>query len=268
MEEINQDREEHDKKPFDGSKHPQEKIINESVTDPESGVFHKGEHKKCLAYAAQTACDKNGYIMDVTVNAGNVHDSVAFDGLYERLTEHYPEINAVVADAGYKTPWICKRVIDDGRVPVLPYKRPMGNSSFFRPYTYIYDEYYDCVLCPENRVLSYATTNRDGYREFKSKSYICEKCPSRSTCTENSKFEKTVTKHIWMDYLEQAEDIRHTPKYKKLYEKRKETIERVFADAKEKYSMRYTLYRGLTQVTNWIRLKFAAMNLKKYAIHR
>ena len=79
---------------------------------------------------------------------------------------------------------------------------------------------------------------------------------------------KTVTKHIWSDYLETVEDIRHTPKYKALYERRKETIERVFADAKEKHSMRYTTYRGLSQVTNWVRLKFAAMNLKKYAIHR
>ena len=52
-------------------------------------------------------------------------------------------------------------------------------------------------------------------------------------CTENEKFEKTVIKHIWFDYLETVEDIRHTPKYQKLYERRKETIERVFADAKE-----------------------------------
>ena len=50
MEEINEDRENHDKKPFDNDKKPpEEKIINESTTDPESGVFHKGEHKKCLA---------------------------------------------------------------------------------------------------------------------------------------------------------------------------------------------------------------------------
>ena len=53
-----------------------------------------------------------------------------------------------------------------------------------------------------------------------------------------------------------------------LKQTRKETIERVFADAKEKHAMRYTPYRGLSQVTNWVRLKFAAMNLKKYAIHR
>ena len=29
--------------------------------------------------------------------------------------------------------------------------------------------------------------------------------------------------------------------------------------------MRYTLYRGLAQVFKWVRLKFAAMNLKKLA---
>ena len=268
MAEINQDRDDHDKKPFDGPKPPEDKEITTSETDPESGVFHKGEHKKCFAYTAQTGCDKNGYVMDVTVNPGNVHDSVAFDGLYDRLAEKNPEIENIVADAGYKTPWISKRVLDDGRIPVLPYKRPMGKKENYAPYEYVYDEYFDCVVCPENQVLSYATTNREGYREFKSKGYICEKCPTKHLCTENSKNEKTVTKHVWLDYLEMVEDIRYTPKYKELYERRKETIERVFADAKEKHAMRYTPYRGLSQVTNWVRLKFAAMNLKKYAIHR
>jgi hypothetical protein len=62
-----------------------------------------------------------------------------------------------------------------------------------------------------------------------------------------------------------AEDARYTPEHAELYRKRKETIERVFADAKEKHAMRYTPYRGLAQVTNWVRLKFAAMNLKKFA---
>ncbi len=52
MAEINEDRYEHDKKPFEKAKPPKE--INVSTTDPESGVFHKGEHKKCLAYTAKT----------------------------------------------------------------------------------------------------------------------------------------------------------------------------------------------------------------------
>ena len=32
--------------------------------------------------------------------------------------------------------------------------------------------------------------------------------------------------------------------------------------------IRYTPYRGLTAVRNWVRLKFDAMNLKKFAIHK
>ena len=70
---------------------------------------------------------------------------------------------------------------------------------------------------------------------------------------------------IWKDYEELADHARYTPEYRELYQRRKETIERVFADAKEKHAMRYTQYRGLAQVSNWVKLKFAAMNLKKLA---
>ena len=55
--------------------------------------------------------------------------SVAFDTVFERATEHYPEIEVVTADAGYKTPWICKQIIDSGRLPSLPYKRPMTKKG-------------------------------------------------------------------------------------------------------------------------------------------
>ena len=195
-----------------------------------------------------------------------MHDSVAFDGLYKRLIGKHPEIKNVVMDAGYKVPYICKEVLDDKRIPVLPYTRPMGGKDFFKPSKYVYDEYYNCVICPENQVLNYSTTNREGYREFKSCPQICENCPKIKNCTNSKNHQKTVTKHIWSEYLETAEDIRHTPEYSEMYDKRKETIERVFADAKEKHSMRYTNHRGLSRVTNWVRLKFAAMNLKKYAI--
>ena len=61
------------------------------------------------------------------------------------------------------------------------------------------------------------------------------------------------------------EGIRKTDLGKRIYAQRKETIERVFADAKEKHAMRYTHHRGLAAVTRWVRLKFTAMNLKKLA---
>ena len=46
-------------------------------------------------------------------------------------------------------------------------------------------EYDDCILCPQNQVLSYATTNREGYREYKSKSCVCKSCPVRERCTQS-----------------------------------------------------------------------------------
>ena len=47
---------------------------------------------------------------------------------------------------------------------------------------------------------------------------------------------------------------------------RKETARACFADAKKKHAMRYTHHRGLARVSAWVRLKYAAMNLKKIAI--
>ena len=123
-EEIEADRSAHGKKPLkkddDNDKPPKEKTVIESTTDPESGVFHKGEHKKCFAYEAHTVCDKRGYVLETEVTAGNVHDRVAFDAVFQRLTEHYPEVQVVTAEAGYKTPWICKQIFDSGRIPSLP----------------------------------------------------------------------------------------------------------------------------------------------------
>ena len=71
--------------------------------------------------------------------------------------------------------------------------------------------------------------------------------------------------HIWQEYLDLVEQLRRTERGKEIYAMRKETIERVFADAKEKHAMRYTHHRGLARVKSWVRLKYVAMNLKKLA---
>ena len=289
MEEVNADREAHGKKPFDDDdennspkapkkhkdntskkkqarrKKEKKRTVTKSVTDPDCGLFVKGNHKRQFAYEAHTACDKHGFVLETVVTPGNVHDSVAFDEVYDKVTERFPEVETVIADSAYKTPHICKKVFRDNRVLSSAYKRPQTMKGGHEWWKYVYDEFYDCVICPEFQILHYSTTNRDGYREYKSDAKICANCPTRELCTHSKDCVKTVQRHIWKDYEELADDARYTPKYSDLYKQRKETIERVFADAKEKHAMRYTQYRGLAQVTNWVKLKFAAMNLKKLA---
>ena len=69
------------------------------------------------------------YVLEAEVTPGNVHDSVVFDRVFDRLVERCPEAQAITADAGYKTPWICKQVFDSGRIPSPPHKRPMTKKG-------------------------------------------------------------------------------------------------------------------------------------------
>lgn len=271
--EIDEDRELHGKKPLkdknddnDGNGNGSGSTFKEekrSTVDPDCGWFHKGEHKEVFAYSVETACDKHGWVLGYTVDRGNLHDSRTFKGLYDKLDKS--ETKKLIADAGYKTPAIAKLLIDDGIAPVFPYKRPMTKEGFFKKYEYSYDEYYDCYICPDNKILKYSTTNRDGYREYKSSAKDCEKCPYREQCTESANHVKVVTRHIWEEYLEICEDYRHTEGNKDLYDKRKETIERIFGTAKEFHGFRYTNMVGKARMEMKVGLTFACLNLKKLA---
>ncbi|WP_410747494.1 transposase, partial [Clostridium neonatale] len=113
------------------------------------------------------------------------------------------------------------------------YKRPMTKQGFFKKYDYAYDEYYDCYICPNNQILKYSTTNRDGYKEYKSNKKTCDNCPFLNQCTQSKNHVKVICRHVWEEYMEQVEDIRHIKGMKEIYMLRSQTIERVFADAKE-----------------------------------
>ena len=76
---------------------------------------------------------------------------------------------------------------------------------------------------------------------------------------------KLITRHVWEEYMEVAEDIRHTIGNRQIYQLRKETIERIFGTAKEQHGFRYTQYVGKARMEMKAGLTFACMNLKKLA---
>jgi transposase len=277
--EIDKEREESGKKPLKkkedddddgGPKGPEApgggegRTVKESTTDPESGWFHKGEHKQVFAYTAETACDEHGWILGYTVHPGNEHDSRTFPDIYKKVKGLNPE--CIVADAGYKTPPIAKMLLDDGIKPVFPYKRPMTAKGFFRKYEYAYDEYFDCYVCPNDKTLEFSTVDREGYREYKSNPRECEACSFLEQCTHSASHVKVINRHVWEDYMEQCEEIRQTLGMKAVYEKRKETIERIFGTAKEFHQMRYTNMIGAARMRMKVGLTYTCMNLKKLAM--
>jgi transposase len=260
--EIKRDREKHSKKSLKNiGKEKETKRRKVSKNDPESGWFHKGDHKQVFAYSVQTACDKNGWVLNYTINPGNRHDSQTFNGLYNKIKPLNP--SRIVADSGYKTPAIANMLLNDDITPIFPYKRPMTKKGFFKKYEYVYDEYYDCYICPNNKILKYSTTDREGYKEYKSDPRDCESCPLIQYCTESKKHQKVVSRHLWEPAIEYCEDIRHTPDGKRIYSERKESIERLFGTAKEFHGFRYTNMCGKEKMEMKAALTFACLNIKK-----
>jgi hypothetical protein len=64
---------------------------------------------------------------------------------------------------------------------------------------------------------------------------------------------------------DEVEHLRHTEVNKRLYARRKETIERVFADLKEKHGLRWTTL-SRQKMTMKVIFVFSCMNLKKWPI--
>ena len=179
--EVNAEREKLGKKPIedDDNNNPQnpgggetaEKTV--STTDPDCGMFVKGEHERQFAYEAHTVCDKSWFVLGVEVTAGNVHDSVAWDAVYDEVTRKFNEVKFVTMDAGYKTPWIAKKTLEDGSVPVLPYTRYTGRQDRYKPWEYTYDPANDTYTCPRGGILRHTTTDRDGKRTYRSTPEQC-----------------------------------------------------------------------------------------------
>ena len=163
QEELNIDREKNEKKPFPPEKFRKEKWkeIKESTTDPESGYYVKDERTKQFAYSFHATTDEHGFILATIVTPGNIHDSHMLQPLVEKVIEKVKKPLAVAADAAYKTPVITNFLLENQMLPVLPYTRPKTKDGFFRKRDYIYDEHYDCYICPNNQTLPYVTTTKE-----------------------------------------------------------------------------------------------------------
>ena len=150
---------------------------------------------------------------------------------------------------------------------VTPYNRPRGKKGKLRKNDFTYDETQNCYWCPANEKLSYRTTDRDGYRHYRSEKKKCCHCQLLGQCTASKQKQKVITRHIWQNYKDQMDSHRKQPIGKLIYSRRKETVERSFADAKELHSHRYAKMRGIKKVQEQCFLSAACQNMKKIALH-
>ena len=131
-------------------------------------------------------------MLGTIVTLGNTHDSHILEPLVGQVIEKVGKPEAAAADAAYKTPAITSYLFGHKITPALPYSRPRTKEGFFCKHDYVYDEHFDCYLCPSDEILKYSTMNKEGYLEYKSPKHICVTCPFLSKCTESKDHERTL----------------------------------------------------------------------------
>ena len=266
---IGKDRQAHGKKPLKAKEEPAEtKEVKSSTTDPDSGyMVRDGKPKGFFYLDHRTTCGQHNLITDTHVTAGNVHDSIPYLERLDRQRQRFGfETKAVGLDAGYLTAPICKGLEDRDVYGVIGYRRSPHIKGRLYKRDYIYDAQADGYRCPGGQLLSYRTTNRAGYREYRSDPSLCRACPLLGQCTSNAHAVKTVTRHVWEAYKEKIDSHRLTKEGKAIYRRRKETIERSFADAKQLHGHRYIRMRGLLRAQEQCLLSAACQNMKKMAL--
>ena len=266
---ISRDRKAHGKKPLKPDvSEPEVKEVKVSTTDPESGyMVREGKPEGFFYLDHRTVDGRHNIITDSHVTPASLHDSVPYLERLDRQRERFGfGVEAVGLDAGYFTPAICKGLEDREIFGAIGYRRPNHKKGYFYKKDFVYDSELDCYRCPGGQAIKYSTTNRDGYREYKSDPKQCRGCTHLKQCTQSSNQTKVVTRHVWEDSKERVDQNRLTDHGKKIYKRRKETVERSFADSKQLHGHRYARMRGLKKALEQALLCAAVQNMKKIAL--
>lgn len=267
---VAQERAAHEQKALpDRERQPASKPTKVSRTDPDSGyMVREGKPKGFFYLDHRTVDGKLGIVTDSFATPANVHDSIVYLGRLDRQRARFGfDVKAVGLDAGYATSAIAQGLEQRAILGVTGYRRPTPpKPGRLGPKNFAYERAIDGYRCPQGQLLAYATTDRSGYRHYRSDPAICRSCPLLASCTANAHAIRTITRHVWRDARDRADAYRLTDWGKRLYKRRQETVERSFADAKQLHGHRYARFRGRIKVACQCLLAAAAQNIKKIAL--
>lgn len=266
---VEADRKGQGKKPLKpNTSEPKEKNIKVSTTDPDSGFMHRDQKPQGFFYLDHRTVDgKYNLIVDTHITPGNINDSQPYIQRLDATLDKF-KLNPVTVglDAGYFTAPVAYLLEERQIEGVFGYRRPVRTKNKYKKRDFTYNRENNTYTCPNHQLLIYATTTRQGYREYHSDPKTCIDCPLRADCTQSKNHKKVITRHVLQNSIDRANHRRLTPQGKKIYKRRCETVERSFADAKQHHGHRYARFRGQEKVQMQAYLAATAQNIKKIAM--
>ena len=239
-----------------------------SRTDKGSGhMVRDGKSNGFFYLDHRTVDGRHAIITDTHVTPANVHDSVPYLGPLDRQRERFNfSIRAVGVDAGYAAATIISGLEEREIYRSDPLSHTDPSRRLFVQARAPLRREARCLHLPQRTTAPYRTTNREGYRQYHSDPQQCRNCPVRHKCTQSSNATKVVTRHVWEASRERTDQHRLSRVGKRIYKRRKETVERSFADGKQPHGHRNARMRGLARVQQQCLLAATAQNIKKIAL--
>ncbi len=237
----------------------------QSTTDPDSGQqsregkpdgFHYSEHR--------TVDSAHNVIVNVHVEPANINDVTPMPEILKEIQARLGKLPKYMGlDAGYHNAWIAHLLETKGIQGVIGYRRHTHSDAHYGKYRFKYDPFFDAYICPEHKHLYWKTTTRDGYRQYFCDSKTCKACPRRDECFGTSMTRRMVDRHVWQDALDDVIAFTKSSIGSRIYSRRKQTIERSFAEAKVNHGLRYARMLGIHNMREQCFLTAAVQNIKR-----
>ena len=224
-----------------------------SVHDPDARHVHKTTHDYRDGYKAHVAVEpETGIITAATLTAGNVADAQAAPELL--ADEHEPR--TVFGDSAYGTGELREHLAAAGHLAVI--KPPLLRPAIAGGFTiddFDIDTPAGTITCPAGHVVTIRASGTASFAKH------CQRCPLRRRCT-NARAGRVIKIHPDHDRLHQARRQAMSPEFWAAYTTTRPMGERsiswLVADG-----CRKVRYRRLERNRHWLRLRCAALNLKR-----
>ena len=237
----------------------------QSTTDPQSGQqtrdgkpdgFHYSEHR--------TVDSLKNVIVNVHVEPANINDITPMAEILKEIEQRLGRLPEYMGlDAGYHSSWIAHLLETNGIQGVIGYRRHTHKTDTYGKYRFKYNYEYDFYTCPEQQRLYWKTTTREGYRQYFCDAKTCAQCSRRTECFGKSMSRRMVERHVWQDALDEVMLFTKTSQGKSIYNRRKETIERSFAEAKVNHGLRFARMLGIQNMREQCFLTATVQNIKR-----
>jgi hypothetical protein len=208
---IDTERALHDQKPLkEKDREPEVKEAKVSRSGPDCAYMVRDGKPKGFFYLDHRLGDgKHANITDTHATPANVHGSIVYLEQLDRQRQRFGlNVGAFGLDAGYATSGIAHGVKERQILGITGYRNPTPRKpGMMSKSKFVHDREQDGYRGLKGHLLAYATTDRNGYRHYRSTLPSAATVQVSPPCTTHAKAQRAIKRHVWADARERSMPI-------------------------------------------------------------